>query len=205
MSIASRIRAGREPSKSRRTFRAKSSRRSNGKPEAQPDPQPRSELPVTWAKPSSLQTGKKASEPDAKLAPHPPPAASSATEVPEIERLRGENDRLKREVQSHQDASDRWECPDGFMIDTDRVEVDIEGAPGKAAARVHHFIARHKASEWASSRHIDKTTAIRCAWMKHCELERAQVEGERDELQRRWDQRKKTQESKAKKGADAEG
>jgi hypothetical protein len=115
-------------------------------------------------------------------------------------RLKSQIARLEREIQCHEKASNDWECAPGFVVDTIRKGVDIEhtGEDSPPTANLHHYIAKHPETNWESDHYIDKGHAIRRTWEYHLEMSLAEITKERDELKRRWAQRKKTEESKKK-------
>lgn len=121
---------------------------------------------------------------------------------PELAKLRDENARLERNNTTLREKLDRaelsmrqFQCPPGYTVSDSVSEApssmgrDSEGNP--SAATIHQVVAKNQEHDWQVTQ-IDHETAVRSCWNHALEV----VTKERDELQRRWDQRKATEESK---------
>jgi len=118
----------------------------------------------------------------------------------EVARLKTRISRLEVELECHQKASNSLEAAPGFIVDTKYISAEIgnTGQENPPTARVHHFVAVHVESGWESEHYLDKNHAIRRTWERHLEMKLEALTAERDELKRRWEQRKKTQAAQGK-------
>jgi hypothetical protein len=135
-------------------------------------------------------------------------ADPAAAPSDELERLKTQNYNLRREVSALKDASDRFECPEGYSVELTKTQVPIKrpesGGESPGNANIYRTVARLERDGEVSweTEHLDRTQAIRACWLHALDAQQAAHENElltnEKDFERRLEQQRKTFESKKK-------